>query len=276
MLPPGRRPIILQATLWTLAGASFLSVAGTLLLIKLPQVAGLLGSSINWFMKVPTFAYLLAVPAAVFIWSSSWLGTGRALLLAAWGSTVGFAAELLGTTTGVPFGAYSYTEFLGPKLLDHVPLLVPPSWYAMSLLALALASGVTRSALGRVALTAMFMVLWDLALDPAMVAAWPVWVWSDPAGFFYGMPPANLAGWWLTAAVIASGYLVIARVPAGIHPWAAGVWLLSAVLPVGLALARGLWPAVVVGSVAVALPVVTVIFRTAQASSLLARPAATR
>jgi len=236
-------------------GATLMSVAGTLLLINYPEVAGLFGASLSWLMKLPTFAYLVAVPAMVFLWSMRQQGISRALAWLAWGSTIGLAAELAGTTTGLPFGTYYYTDFLGPKVLGHVPFLVPLSWYAVSVLALVLSSAVTGSTSGRVLLTASFMVMWDLALDPAMVAGWPVWVWDDPAGFFYGMPPINLVGWWLTSAVIAAGYSVMGGVPKRFEPWAAQLWLVSAALPLGLALVRQLWPAAAIGLVAVVIPV---------------------
>jgi uncharacterized membrane protein len=45
---------------------------------------------------------------------------------------VSLASDLLGTAYGIPFGAYSYTELLGAKWFDRVPLLIPLSWFTMS------------------------------------------------------------------------------------------------------------------------------------------------
>src|ERR1044071_4938709 len=45
---------------------------------------------------------------------------------------VSLASELCGTTYGIPFGAYGYTDLLGPKWFDKVPLLIPLSWFTMS------------------------------------------------------------------------------------------------------------------------------------------------
>jgi putative membrane protein len=238
-----------------LAGATTVSVGGTFLLAYDPSIVALLGRSLHWFIKVPTLLYLTVIPLIALAWSFSRLGVSRSIALLLWGSAIGLGAELIGTTTGWPFGLYAYSDFLGLKVLGHVPLLVPLSWYAMSLLAVILASAVTTHRVGRVLLAACYMVCWDLALDPAMVAGWPVWVWSDPAAIYYGMPALNLVGWFLTASVIVSGFVRMVDVPRDSAPWATRVWLLSATLPLGLAAARQMWPALLVGSVAVALPV---------------------
>ena len=48
--------------------------------------------------------------------------------------------ELIGTSTGFPFGPYSYTSFLGIKILDHVPYSIPLSWFYMGFTSYILAS----------------------------------------------------------------------------------------------------------------------------------------
>lgn len=249
------RQAVPRLLLILLAGATTVSVGGTFLLVYDPALVSLLGRSLTWFIKVPTLLYLTVLPLIALAWSRSRFGVGRSIALLLWGSAIGLGAELVGTTTGWPFGLYAYSDFLGLKVLGHVPLLVPLSWYAMSMLAVVLSSSVTARPVGRVLLAAFYMVCWDLALDPAMVAGWPVWLWSDPAGIYYGMPAMNLVGWFLTAALIASGFVRLVDVPRDGAPWASRVWLLSATLPLGLAAARQMWPALLVGSVAVAMPV---------------------
>ena len=44
---------------------------------------------------------------------------------------ISLSMELLGTGTGFPFGAYSYTGFLGYKIAGHVPYSIPLSWFYM-------------------------------------------------------------------------------------------------------------------------------------------------
>ncbi len=245
-----------MTALWV---ATVTSVLGTLALIHIPEVVGYLGRSLAWFVKVPTLVYLAALPAVVWLLLQEEVGPARAGALLLWGGAVGLGAELLGTTTGLPFGAYHYTDFLGPKILGHVPVFVPLSWFAMAMVAVWLAATVTRRTGWRIAFAASAMVGWDLALDPAMVAGWPVWVWADPAGIYYGMPLLNLAGWWLTSAIIVAGYLTIVDLPASARRRRpVYLWLLSAALPLGLIVVQGLWPAAVLGSVGVVLPVLVV------------------
>jgi uncharacterized membrane protein len=109
---------------------------------------------------------------------------------------VSLGSELLGTTYGIPFGAYSYTALLGPKWFDRVPLLIPLSWFTMAwavwCLALPWAKGWAAVGLG----TAL-LVAWDLLLDPAMSKVTSYWVWGE-VGRYYGMPWSNLAGWAIT------------------------------------------------------------------------------
>ncbi|GAB4481780.1 MAG: hypothetical protein Kow00124_29880 [Anaerolineae bacterium] len=122
---------------------------------------------------------------------------GTALLIAA----VTWAAEAVGSATGVPFGAYSYTDKLQPQLLD-VPLLIPFAWLMM----LPPAWAVARRISGRwggaafVLASAAAMTAWDLFLDPQMVG-WGLWTWHNGGGYF-GIPWVNFAGWMLTAAVV--------------------------------------------------------------------------
>ena len=139
-----------------------------------------------------------------------------------------------------------------------MPFLIPLSWYATSILAWDLAARLTDSRAARIVTGSVFMVMWDLALDPAMVAAFPVWRWHVD-GFFYGMPFVNLVGWFVTSLIILGAYeRFVGRLKPVAPSWTYRIWLASAALPVGLAAARGLSLAVVIGSIAVAVPVVVV------------------
>src|SRR5690349_13014577 len=62
-----------------------------------------------------------------------WVGTFAAVYL------VSLGAELAGTTVGLPFGPYRYTDGLGWKWFEHVPALIPASWYMMALPSYAIA-----------------------------------------------------------------------------------------------------------------------------------------
>ena len=170
-----------------------------------------------------------------------------------WGSFIGGLSELVGTTTGFPFGAYSYTHWLGPKLLDHVPYFIPLSWFALSILSLDLARRLTTSRLQRIVVAAVFMTLWDVALDPAMSRAFPFWEYPG-GGFFFGMPASNWAGWLGVTVIIVWGYEVIGGGLPQPSRWAPWLYALNGLFPLGISLIYGLVPAFFIGAVAVAIP----------------------
>jgi len=67
--------------------------------------------------------------------------------------------------------------------------------------AAAVAPGAPRAV--HAGLAALAFTVWDLFLDPQMVA-WGYWVWEPRAGrrTYYGIPWTNYAGWILMSALI--------------------------------------------------------------------------
>ncbi|NNE70376.1 MAG: carotenoid biosynthesis protein, partial [Rhodothermales bacterium] len=186
---------------------------------------------------------------------------------------VGAGAELLGTTTGFPFGSYFYTHWLGPQMLGHVPWFIPPSWFALGLVSFDLASRLGRTGWQRIGLAAVFLTLWDVSLDPAMSRAFPFWTYPD-GGFFYGMPLSNWVGWLFTGTVIMMGFEWMLRDRQAHSPLAPAVYLVNCLFPIGLSLLYGLWWAVLAGLVAtfvVLYPVTPTVARLADSMRL--RPA---
>ncbi|MDA0377883.1 MAG: carotenoid biosynthesis protein [Bacteroidetes bacterium] len=125
------------------------------------------------------------------------------------------ASELAGTTTGFPFGDYAYTDLLGAKWFDHVPYLIPLSWFTMALPSFILVERTLSERFPKVVrwlIAAALLTSWDLVLDPAMSFLVPYWQWGQP-GSFYGMPYINLAGWFVTGFVLSAalGQLKIAE-----------------------------------------------------------------
>jgi putative membrane protein len=118
---------------------------------------------------------------------------------------IGWTAEAVGTTTGLPFGEYLYTDSLGPKL-GPVPLVIPLAWAMMAYPVLLAARAVSRRPAVQVLYGAALLTSWDLFLDPQMVAEGH-WVWADPSPALPGIPgiPAlNFAGWFLVGLVLFS------------------------------------------------------------------------
>jgi carotenoid biosynthesis protein len=122
-------------------------------------------------------------------------GLRRGALPAAAAGAIGFAAELVGVATGRPFGRYSYSDKLGPRV-GGVPLLAAGAWAALARPAWVSAGWLTPRPLLRVPAAAAALTAWDVFLDPRM-AREGYWRW--PAGGRYeGVPASNFAGWLAT------------------------------------------------------------------------------
>jgi putative membrane protein len=179
---------------------------------------------------------------------------------------ISLGAELAGTTVGLPFGPYRYTDGLGFKLFAHVPALIPASWFMMALPSYAVALRRFPTAggtLGRIALGSFILLSWDFALDPAMSFVTKYWVWGT-TGPYYGMPILNLFGWFVTgvALMVACVALRVDRWLGAVPtPWLLGFYGANLLLPVGMNVAAGLWGAVV--ATGVALGVAAVLARSA-------------
>lgn len=157
-------------------------------------------------------------------------------------------SELAGTTVGLPFGPYRYTDALGAKWFGHVPVLIPVSWFLMALPSFALAgAGDRNTRITRIVGGSLILLAWDLALDPAMSAATAFWVWGEQ-GAYYGMPWLNLFGWFVTglAIMLAFSALGVERWTSRLSPrWLMAYYGANLALPVGLAAIAGMWIALV-------------------------------
>jgi uncharacterized membrane protein len=110
---------------------------------------------------------------------------------------VGFGAELVGVATGRPFGRYSYSHRLGPRVRG-VPLLAAAAWAALARPAWVCAGWIAPRPVPRVAVAAAALTAWDVFLDPRMVRD-GYWTWAG-GGRYQGVPASNFAGWLATGA----------------------------------------------------------------------------
>lgn len=164
---------------------------------------------------------------------------------------VSLGSELLGTTYGIPFGAYSYTGLLGIKWFDRVPVLIPLSWFTMGWACWVLARRYSNG-LAAVFFSTCLLVAWDLLLDPAMSRVTSYWVWGE-SGVYYGMPLMNLVGWGVTGLVL---FLILHRIapdPRSHCRFAACVYAVNFALPLGFCLLNRYWLAALLGPLSIAL-----------------------
>jgi putative membrane protein len=244
----GRWP---RAALWVLCAFTAFTLAGYAsfglhpqLLARWPHLAGVYGVAFRFF----AVGHVLIAGSVLVLFLTlqagrRWLPAFAALY------AISLSSELLGTSLGIPFGDYGYTELLGIKWFGLVPLVIPLSWFFMALpsYALALRALPAPEAAGRrVLLASLVLASWDLALDPAMSFATKYWVWGE-AGPYYGMPLLNLFGWYVTGLLL-MGALAALRAESWIRPlphrWLGGFYLANLALPLGMSAAAGLWGAV--------------------------------
>jgi uncharacterized membrane protein len=144
-------------------------------------------------------------------------GLRRAVAMLMASFAIALTLEYLGSSYGILFGEYDYTDRLGPKLLGKVPAIIPIAWFMMLYPSWATAGYLlTRFRLTavpmpavRVGIAASAMTAWDLSLDPRMVADGN-WVWRA-AGPYFGIPLSNYLGWFVTAALIYFVWYAITR-----------------------------------------------------------------
>ncbi len=183
------------------------------------------------------------------------LGGRRALIFFAIGAAISWLLEEIGVATGAIYGAYHYTDALGPKL-GYVPLLIPIAWFMMiypsHVIANLIGTGKPAGVGGGVvriawlsALGAMTMTAWDMLIDPGMSSPpEQAFVW-ERGGAYFGVPLQNFLGWLLTAFLIYLAYRLVER-KIGIKPMAP-VTTSVAALPLvayGIFMFNGLIPGV--------------------------------
>ena len=157
----------------------------------------------GWSMAGGGVAYMVLATAAVSLYAYRTLGLWHWLsfMIPAIGLSLG--SELLGTSTGFPFGEYRYLSGLGYKIAGLVPFTIPLSWFYLGFSAYIIAlAGLKKLELknwlcqsGAIIFGSLCLTSWDFVLDPAMSQApIPFWVWEQP-GAFFGMPYQNFVGW---------------------------------------------------------------------------------
>ncbi|MFP4042905.1 MAG: carotenoid biosynthesis protein [Bacteroidales bacterium] len=110
---------------------------------------------------------------------------------------IGFIIEVFGVSTGKIFGAYSYSEILGPKVLD-VPLIIALNWLILVYGAYYIASYFFKHQLLRLVIGGILLVVFDLIMEPVAIEL-NMWTWEA------GMPPfQNYVVWFVASAAMMS------------------------------------------------------------------------
>lgn len=149
----------------------------------------------------PVFLYLAS---ALVLWGIQWRGRLLLLLIGAYG----FGIEIIGESTGIPFGRYEYTGTLGPSLFD-VPLALFSAWIVVTVFVM---NFLLRANVPRrwwIVTGPLLMVGVDLLLEPVAIGPMDAWMWNT-TGVYYGVPLTNFLGWFGVSVPI-FGLLIAAR-----------------------------------------------------------------
>jgi len=188
-------------------------LAGLLIVLPNPELIANLpefGKTVfAWSMAGGGVVYMLLGMATVALYAYRSLGIWHCLSFMLPALFISLGSELLGTSTGFPFGHYRYLSGLGYKIAGLVPFTIPLSWFYLGFSAYLIARlGLANRSISNwlklplaIALGAVLLTSWDFVLDPAMSQTKvPFWLWEQP-GAFFGMPYQNFAGWFGTGAV---------------------------------------------------------------------------
>ncbi len=218
LIEPSLEPLTLlgqaqRLGLWAHIASMVFGLAGLLLVLPntdfVAQLSPFGMQIFAWGMTAGGATYIVLGALAVALYGGRTFGWRPLLGFALPAIALSLGSELLGTSTGFPFGHYSYLSGLGYKIAGLVPFTIPLSWFYLGFSTYILARaglaarGLTGwlQKLGAIALGAILLTAWDLVLDPAMSQApYPFWEFQD-AGEFFGMPYRNLTGWVGTGAL---------------------------------------------------------------------------
>lgn len=177
---------------------------------------------------------------------------------------LGGAAQVLGATTGIPFGPVLFGPAAGLKLFGLLPWILPLLWIVAVLNSRGVARLVLRPwrktrtyGFWLMGLTALFTMLFDCALEPFATHIKHYWIWTTAGGFTLtpqGAPVSNPVGWFsvtllilaFTTPVLINKQLSKRRAP-DYHSLA--VWLGAIVLFGGAAAGHGFWVVVTMDAV---------------------------
>ncbi|WP_396232070.1 gamma-carotene 1'-hydroxylase CruF [Geminocystis sp. GBBB08] len=200
--------------------AMIFGLAGLLLVLPNPEFIGSLPpigqSAFSWSMIGGGVIYMILGWATIAIYAYRQLGTFYWLTFMIPALGISLTSELLGTSTGFPFGAYHYLSGLGYKISGLVPFTIPLSWFYLGFSSYLIARvGLNKLAIhsllkdfGAIIFGALLLTSWDFVLDPAMSqTSVPFWLWDQP-GEFFGMPYQNFAGWFGTGTI----FMIIATI----------------------------------------------------------------
>lgn len=138
------------------------------------------------------FVFIVLATLNIYLAATRRLGLAKTRLCALIILPLSAFLEGFGTKTGIPFGAYTYTDNFGPLLFGIVPFAIPLAWFIIIV-----GAGLIFtqhfplwSQTQLAAVVALFAVAFDVALEPFAYGVRHYWHWDIGA-----VPLSNYLTW---------------------------------------------------------------------------------
>ena len=159
------------------------------------HVVGVVGLSSDYqdlFLRLTPLNLLLSL--GLFIWANNDFSVQFykvvAILFA-----LGFLVEVIGVSTGVLFGEYTYGATLGFKLFE-TPLIIGVNWILLSLASFGISSFFLKKQLLIILLSSLLMVLMDVLIEPIAISL-DFWTWA-----LGDIPLQNYVMWFFVSLIM--------------------------------------------------------------------------
>jgi putative membrane protein len=159
------------------------------------HVVGVVGLSSDYqdlFLRLTPLNLLLSL--GLFIWANNDFSVQFykvvAILFA-----LGFLVEVIGVSTGVLFGEYTYGATLGFKLFE-TPLMIGVNWLLLSLASFGVSSFFLKKQLPIILLSSLLMVLMDVLIEPIAISL-DFWTWA-----LGDIPLQNYVMWFFVSLIM--------------------------------------------------------------------------
>ena len=155
---------------------NYSKVNSSIVILFIFHVVGVIGLSSDYqdlFLRLTPLNLLLSL--GLFIWANNDFSIQfykvMAILFA-----LGFLIEVIGVSTGVLFGEYTYGATLGFKLFE-TPLMIGVNWILLSLASFGVSSFFLKKQLPIILLSSLLMVLMDVLIEPIAISL-DFWTWA--------------------------------------------------------------------------------------------------
>jgi putative membrane protein len=155
---------------------NYSKVNTSIVILFIFHVVGVIGLSSDYqdlFLRLTPLNLLLSL--GLFIWANNDFSVQFykvvAILFA-----LGFLVEVIGVSTGVLFGEYTYGATLGFKLFE-TPLMIGVNWILLSLASFGISSFFLKKQLSIILLSSLLMVLMDVLIEPIAISL-DFWTWA--------------------------------------------------------------------------------------------------